>query len=168
MDKIKVLFVCVHNAARSQMAEAFLNAMGQERFQAASAGLEPTGINPLVVEAMAEVGLDLSGRSGRSVFTLFRGGALFDYVITVCDETSGQRCPVFPGIVKRLHWSFPDPARLTGGHEEILEGVREIRDQIKAQVALWMGQALIPSLSPNADASGLAGRRPGLLPQPQP
>jgi arsenate reductase len=142
MDKIKVLFVCQHNAARSQMAEAFVRAMGAERFDAASAGLEPTPLNPLAMAVMAEVGLDISRRSSKSVFELFRAGALFDYVISVCDDEAGQRCPVFPGLTKRLHWSFPDPARLSGDREKALEGMREIRDQIKAQVAWWMAQAV--------------------------
>jgi arsenate reductase (thioredoxin) len=142
MDKIKVLFVCLHNAARSQMAEAFLRAMGAERFAVASAGLEPTAISPLAVEAMAEVGLDIAQRSSQNIFDLYRAGALFDYVISMCDEAGGESCPVFPGIVKRLHWNFPDPAYLSGDREKALEGMREIRDQIKAQVAWWMAQAV--------------------------
>lgn len=164
MDRIRVLFVCVHNAARSQMAEAFLNAMGADRFQAASAGLEPMAINPLVVEAMGEVGLDLSGRTGRSVFELFRAGELFDYVITVCDEAAGERCPIFPGITKRLHWSFPDPSRLEGGREKMMEGVREIRDQIKAQVAWWMAQAAASRPGVGAARSPGRGHRPNAQP----
>lgn len=164
MDKIKVLFVCVHNAARSQMAEAFLRAMGDECFQVSSAGLEPTAINPLAVEVMAEIGLDLSGRTTRSVFDLFKAGALFDYVITVCDEASGESCPVFPGIAKRLHWSFPDPSRVAGDHETALEGVREIRDQIKAQVAWWMAQAL--ASDPGTRGISLFNRGFGSSPQP--
>lgn len=138
MEKLKVLFVCIHNSARSQMAEAFLQTLGGERFEVNSAGMEPTSINPLVVEAMGEIGHDLSGKSTQSVFDLFKNGRLFDYVITVCDESSGQACPIFPGVVKRLHWSFADPAALTGAHERKLAAVRVIRDQIKAQIQDWL------------------------------
>lgn len=140
MERLKVLFVCVHNSARSQMAEALLNDLGGGRFLASSAGLEPTSINPLVVEAMKELGIDLSGKSTRSVFDLFKDGRLFDYVVTVCDESSGQACPIFPGVVKRLHWSFADPAGLTGTHDEKLAAVRVIRDQIKAQIQDWLAE----------------------------
>lgn len=138
MEKLKVLFVCIHNSARSQMAEAFLNDMAGERFQAVSAGFEPTAINPLVVRAMAEVGHDLSRKTSRSVFDLFKDGRLFDYVITVCDESSGQACPIFPGVSRRLHWSFADPASLAGSEERKLAGMRAIRDQIKDQVRDWI------------------------------
>ncbi|MBI5524098.1 MAG: arsenate reductase ArsC [Desulfarculus sp.] len=138
MEKLKVLFVCIHNSARSQMAEAFLKALGGERFEVNSAGMEPTSVNPLVVEAMGEIGHDLASKSTQSVFDLFKGGRLFDYVITVCDESLGQACPIFPGVVKRLHWSFADPAGLTGGHEQKLATVRVIRDQIKAQIQDWL------------------------------
>jgi arsenate reductase (thioredoxin) len=139
MEKLKVLFVCIHNSARSQMAEAFLNSLAGERFLAFSAGFEPTNINPLVVKAMAELGHDLSGRTTQSVFDLFKAGKLYDYVITVCDESSGQTCPVFPGVCRRLHWSFADPSALSGDEEEKLAGVRAIRDKIEAQVRDWVG-----------------------------
>lgn len=140
MGKRKVLFVCVHNSARSQMAEAFLRLLGGDRFDVASAGLEPTVINPLVVEVMAELGMDLSAKTTQSVFDLFKDGRLFDYVITVCDESSGQACPIFPGITARLHWSFPDPAALTGSHEEKLAALRGIRDSVRARVEAWLAE----------------------------
>jgi arsenate reductase len=136
--KKKVLFICVHNSARSQMAEAFLNRLGEERFEATSAGLEPTTINPLVVEAMQEIGYDLSNQKTKGVFSLYREGRLFDYVITVCKESVESKCPIFPGIVKRLQWEFDDPAQIEGTMEERLAGVRRIRDQIKAKVEDWL------------------------------
>jgi len=108
--KTKVLFVCVHNSARSQMAEAFLNRICPEEFEAHSAGLQPGKLNPVVVEAMREVGIDISGNQTKAVFDLFKSGQLFSHVITVCDETSAERCPIFPGVTTRLHWSFADPA----------------------------------------------------------
>lgn len=116
------------------MAEAFLNHFGQDRFTALSAGLEPTEINPLVVEAMREEGFDLSGNGVTDVFALFRGGELFQYVITVCSQEVERKCPMFPGVTDRLNWPFPDPAKATGTHEEKLAATRAIRDDIKARV----------------------------------
>jgi arsenate reductase (thioredoxin) len=137
MEKQKVLFVCVHNSARSQMAEAWLNHLCGDLFEAESAGLEPGKLNPLAVEVMKEVGIDISHKKPRSVFDLVKAGRLFSYVVTVCDETSAERCPVFLGITKRLHWSFPDPATVTGTTEEKLEKVRKIRDEIKSALEGW-------------------------------
>ncbi|MBF0508984.1 MAG: arsenate reductase ArsC [Deltaproteobacteria bacterium] len=136
--KSAVLFVCVHNSARSQMAEAFLRHMAGDRFEATSAGFEPTVINPLVLEVMGEEGFDLSGHQTKSVFDLYKQGKLYRYIITVCDESTGQRCPVFPGIAKRLHWSFDDPASFTGSHEEKLALTRKVRDEIMATIQDWL------------------------------
>jgi len=135
--KQEVLFICVHNSARSQMAEAFLNDICGDYFEAHSAGLEPGTLNPIAVEAMREVGIDISHKGTQSVFDVFKSGELFAYVITVCDETSAERCPIFPGVTTRLHWSFPDPASLTGTHKERLAGAREIRDQIRERIEIW-------------------------------
>jgi arsenate reductase len=140
MEKRSVLFVCVHNSARSQIAEAWLNHLCGDRFEAQSAGLEPAELNPLVVQVMREVGIDISQNRTKSVFEFVKAGKLFSYVITVCDEASAERCPIFPGVTKRLHWSFPDPARLTGTLEENLERVRSIRDAIRASVDQWCQQ----------------------------
>ncbi len=137
MPKQKVLFICVHNSARSQMAEAFLNLICPDYFETRSAGLEPGVLNPLAVEAMREVGVDISGKNTQSVFDVFKSGQFSPYVITVCDETSAERCPIFPGITHRLHWSFPDPAALRGTEAERLEGTRKIRDQIRARIEMW-------------------------------
>jgi arsenate reductase len=134
MEKTKVLFVCVHNAARSQMAEAFMNHLRGDSYEAESAGLEPTEVNPLVIEAMKEVGIDISGNMSKSVFNFFKEGRLYGFVITVCDETNAERCPIFPGITAKLHWSFEDPAAFTGSSEERLAKIRTLRDSIKARV----------------------------------
>ncbi|MGE4292244.1 MAG: arsenate reductase ArsC [Desulfovibrio sp.] len=134
MDKTRVLFICNHNSARSQMAEAFLKEFGGDTFEVESAGLEPSEINPLVVEAMLEVGIDLSENTTQSVFDLYRKGRLYDYVITVCDDADEAKCPVFPGLAHRWHWPFPDPAAAKGSHEEQMEQVRAIRDQIKSRI----------------------------------
>lgn len=135
--KERVLFICIHNSARSQMAEAWLNQICGERFVAQSAGLEPGTLNPFVVEAMAEVDIDIAGKATQAVFDVWKSGPLFAYVVTVCDETSAEKCPVFPGPAQRLHWGFPDPSVLTGTHEEKLAGVRRIRDEIRAKVETW-------------------------------
>ena len=135
--KRKLLFVCVHNSARSQMAEAFLNQICSADCGAQSAGLEPGTLNPLVVEVMREVGLDISRNKTKSVSDILRTGQLFSCVITVCDPASAQRCPVFPGAGQRLHWSFPDPAACVGTREERLEQIRKIRDAIQARVEEW-------------------------------
>jgi arsenate reductase len=134
MEKTKVLFVCVHNAARSQMAEAFMNHLCGDSYEAESAGLEPTEVNPLVIEAMKEAGIDISGNMSKSVFNFFKEGRLYGFVITVCDETNAERCPIFPGITAKLHWSFEDPAAFTGSSEERLAKIRTLRDSIKARV----------------------------------
>lgn len=133
-DKINVLFVCVHNSARSQMAEAYLNNLAGDRFFAESAGIEPGILNPYVVEVMKEDGIDISGNKTKSVFDFYKQGKIYSYVITVCDTEAAERCPVFPGGGKRLHWSFPDPSKFTGTKEEILENVRKIRDDIKNRI----------------------------------
>lgn len=138
--KSKVLFVCIHNSARSQMAEAFLNQICGEQFKAHSAGLEPGKLNPVVVEAMQEVGIDISRNKTKSVSEMLKWGKMFQYVITVCDETSAERCPIFPGITTRLHWGFPDPSAIQGTHEQKLERTRQIRDMIKSQVEKWCGE----------------------------
>lgn len=131
----KVLFVCIHNSARSQMAEAFLNQLGAGQFKAESAGLEPGKMNPIVVKVMQEIGIDLTHKSTQSVFELLKANKTYDYVITVCDGAAGERCPTFPGqAVQRLHWEFADPGALTGIDEERLIGTRKIRGQIKMKI----------------------------------
>src|SRR5215469_5249675 len=138
--KKNVLFVCIHNSARSQMAEAFLNQMCVEEFHAQSAGIEPGKLNPVVVEAMREIGVDISGNKTKSVDDMLRSGQSFDYVITVCDETSAERCPIFPGVTTRLHWGFLDPSSFQGTPDQRLAFTRTVRDTIKAKVELWCAE----------------------------
>ena len=138
MDKIKVLFVCVHNSARSQMAEAFLKSLGGDSFEVHSAGIEPGVLNPLVVEVMREIGVDISNNKTKSVFDFYKNGDLFSYVITVCDQTSAEMCPIFPGLVKKLHWSFADPSSFVGSQEQKLSQTRAVRDEIKKKVEEWL------------------------------
>jgi arsenate reductase len=132
MNKQRVLFICVHNSGRSQMAEAYLKKFAGDDYEVESAGLEPaTEINPLIVETMKEEGIDISGNKIQSVFELFKTGKLYDHVITVCDSVHEAKCPVFAGITKRWNWPFPDPAAVDGTKEEKLQQVREIRNMIK-------------------------------------
>ena len=138
--KKNVLFICIHNSARSQMAEAFLNQVCGDDFEAHSAGLEPGKLNPVVVAAMDEVGLDISKNQTKSVFEMVNSGKRFAYAITVCDEASAERCPIFPGITKRLHWGFADPSSFRGSSEEVLEKTREVRDSIKRRVEEWCAE----------------------------
>lgn len=116
------------------MAEAFVNQLCGEQFEAQSAGIEPGKLNPIVAEVMSEIGIDVSGHQPRAVADVTGSGQEFAYAITVCDETSAERCPVFPGKTQRLHWGFPDPSALQGTHDEKLARTREIRDQIKAHI----------------------------------
>src|SRR5438094_8468498 len=135
--KKKGLFICLHNSARSQMAAAWLNDICRDYFEAESAGLEPGELNPLAVQVMDEVGIDISNNKTQAVFDVFKSGQLFAYVITVCDETSAEKCPIFPGVTNRLHWSFTDPTALVGTQQERLEGTRKIRDEIRARIETW-------------------------------
>lgn len=146
--KRSVLFVCVHNSARSQMAEAFLNQRCPDDFAAESAGLEPGTMNPLAIAAMREVGIDIANNGTKSTFDLFKLGKQYSYVITVCDETSAERCPIFPGGARRLHWSFSDPAALQGTWDERLAQARLIRDQIRARIDGWCAEICEPTAQP--------------------
>lgn len=134
MSKQRVLFLCIHNSARSQMAEAFLAKYGSEMFEAVSAGLEPGKLNANVVEVMKEIGIDISGNATKSVFDLYKKGESFSYVVTVCDPEAAERCPVFLGVTAKLHWPFPDPSKFEGPRDEALAMTREVRDQIEKKV----------------------------------
>jgi arsenate reductase len=131
----RVLFLCTHNSARSQMAEGFLRAMAGDRFEAGSAGTEKTSVNPLAIRLMAERGIDLGGHTSKVYADVASEG--WDYLITVCDDAN-ERCPWVPGSVKRLHWSFPDPSRASGTKEERLAVFRRVRDQIQERLADWL------------------------------
>ena len=138
MDKYKVLFVCVHNSARSQMTEAYLNKYGGDRFEADSAGLEPGILNPLVVKVLKEEGIDISNHSTTDVFDLVRKGNFYSYVVTVCDKEAAERCPIFPGVREYINWSFKDPSKFEGSYEEKLIATRAVRDQIKYHILEWI------------------------------
>ena len=130
----KVLFLCVHNSARSQMAEAFLRKHGGDRFAVESAGLEKGQLNPYVVRAMAEAGIDISRNETKSVFDLFSAGRVYQIVVTVCSKEAAEKCPIFPGLSEKIQWPFPDPSTFTGTDEEIMTQVRKVRDQIEEAV----------------------------------
>lgn len=119
------------------MAEAFLNDICGEEFEAQSAGLEPGTINPLVVQAMSEAGFDLSNAKTQGVFDVWKSGGMFQYVVTVCSEAEAAGCPIFPGVATRLHWPFADPSSFEGSHGAKLERTREVRDAIKAKIQEW-------------------------------
>ncbi|MBX3742071.1 MAG: arsenate reductase ArsC [Akkermansiaceae bacterium] len=133
----KVLFICVHNSARSQMAEAYLNHLCPNHYVAESAGLEPGQLNPLVVKVMVEEGIDISGKTTQSAYDLAKQRRSFDHVIAVCDKASGERCPVFPGLSKRHQWNFPDPSAVAGPEEDQLAQIRIIRDSIRSRIESW-------------------------------
>jgi arsenate reductase len=135
VNKERVLFLCTHNSARSQMAEGWLRAMAGDRFEVASAGTEATRVHPLARRAMSEAGVDLGGHTSKVVDSLL--DRPWDYVITVCDSAR-ERCPVFPARTTRLHWSVPDPSRAEGSDAERLAGFRAARDSIKARLAAWL------------------------------
>jgi arsenate reductase (thioredoxin) len=129
--KQRVLFLCTHNSARSQMAEGLLRALAGDRFEAMSAGTEATHIRPLAVRAMEEVGVDISGQESKTFERYLKEP--FDYVITVCDEAN-EACPFFPGAQSRLHWSFEDPSKAAGTEEERLAVFRSVRDRIRERI----------------------------------
>ena len=138
MENKKVLFVCIHNSARSQMAEELLRKLAGERFEVDSAGLEPGQLNPLVIEVLKEEGIDITGKQTKAVIDLIKKGAHYNYVITVCDESSAEKCPIFPGLSQRLHWSFADPSKFEGTHEENLAQIRKVNRAIRRKIEQWL------------------------------
>ena len=135
MTRSRVLFLCTHNSARSQMAEGFLRHLAGDRFEAASAGTEATRVHPLAVRVMGEVGVGLSTHTSKTLDGLV--DRPWDYVITVCDSAN-DRCPLFPGRTTRLHWSFDDPSRATGTEDERLDTFRRVRDEIETRLRAWL------------------------------
>jgi arsenate reductase len=131
MKKPRVLFLCTGNSVRSQMAEGLLRERAGDRFEALSAGTHAAGVNPLAVEVMHEIGIDISGHRSKNV-TEFLGQPV-EYVVTVCDRAK-ESCPIFPGTYKFLSWSLDDPAVATGTHEERLAFFRRIRDDISRRI----------------------------------
>jgi arsenate reductase (thioredoxin) len=130
-EKTRVLFLCTHNSARSQMAEGLLRDLAGDQFEVMSAGTEATRVRPLAIRAMEEIGVDISGQESKTLDRYL--DQPFDYVITVCDDAN-EACPFFPGAQSRLHWSFDDPSRAEGSDEERLEVFRRVRDGIKDRV----------------------------------
>ena len=130
-EKSRVLFLCTHNSARSQMAEGLLRHLAGDRFEAMSAGTEATHVRPLAIRAMEEVGIDISGQESKTLDRYL--GEPFDYVITVCDDAN-EACPFFPGARERLHWSFEDPSKAEGSEENRLAVFRSVRDRIRDRV----------------------------------
>jgi arsenate reductase (thioredoxin) len=137
---LKVLFLCVHNSARSQMAEAYCRMYGGDGFEVESAGLEPGVLNPYVVRALREDGIDIAGKDTMAVMDLWKAGKRFDYVVTVCSREAAERCPIFPGGGAKLHWPFEDPSTFTGTDDQIIERVRGVRDAIKARVRQFVDE----------------------------
>lgn len=132
--KKKVLFLCIHNSARSQMAEEYLRKLAGEEFEVESAGFEPSTINPLVIQAMKEEGIDLTGKESKNVFDLYKAQKFYGFIVTVCDRAEEEKCPTFPGLAKRIHWKLEDPADFTGTDEEKLIRVKDLRNKIKELV----------------------------------
>ena len=144
--KKKVLFICVQNSARSQIAAALLNKTCGDYFEAHSAGLEPGLLNPLAVEVLQELGIDISRNKTQSVFDVWKSARhIFTYVITVCSESEAEGCPIFAGVTTRLHWSFDDPSKFAGTHEERLERTRRVRDQIRARIDSFCDEHCVAS-----------------------
>lgn len=138
MERQRILAICTHNSARSQMTEAYLKHYGGDTVEVESAGIEPGTLNPVVVELLKEDGIDISGKQTRSVFDLHASGRSFDYVIAVCDPETAERCPIFPAEKERLHWPFTDPSKAEGTMEEKKAFVRPIRDQIREAAARFI------------------------------
>ena len=141
MAKKRVLFICIHNSARSQMAAAYLRSLGGDRFEVESAGLEPGRLNPLAVEAMWRDGIDIRDAPTQSVFELFKTGRRYEYVVSVCDEASAERCPIFPGVTARLNWSFDDPSSFSGSEEERVKRTVAVRDAIRGRIKQFIQEA---------------------------
>ena|SRR5579884_999649 len=129
--KQRILFICTHNSARSQMAEGLLRHLGGDSFEVFSAGTEATAVRPLAIKAMAELGIDISQQQSKTLDRYLHEP--FDMVITVCD-TAAEACPIFPGAVQRRHWSFEDPSKATGSEAEQLAVYRQVRDQIRLRI----------------------------------
>lgn len=134
-DKLRVLILCTGNSCRSQMAEGLFRHFGEGTIESFSAGLEPKGVNPRAIVVMNELGIDISTHTSDHLEKYLAD--TFDFVITVCDNAN-EKCPVFPGAGKRLHWPFDDPADASGTEEEILGEFRRVRDEIAAKVRAWL------------------------------
>jgi len=137
MKPLRVLFICIHNSARSQIAEALLRQRYGDAVEVESAGLSPGKLNPLAIAVLGEVGIDISKKGTQSVEDVITSGRTFTHVVTVCDEASAERCPSFPGRATRLHWGFKDPSEFPGSWDERLAQTREVREQIQGKIEEW-------------------------------
>ncbi len=152
-NRLRVLFLCTHNSARSQMAEGLLRQYAGDQIEVASAGTEPGVVHPLAVRAMQEIGIDISGARSKPVEEFL--GQDFDYVITVCDRAN-ETCPIFPGDPERIHWSFPDPSAVDGSEAERLRAFVDVRTQLALRLRTWLqlplSQRSAPAV-PGADST---------------
>jgi arsenate reductase len=135
--KPRILILCTHNSNRSQMAEGILRALGGDRLEAYSAGLQPSRVNQNAIKVLKEIGIDISGQRSKHINEYL--GQKFDYVITVCDEAA-ESCPFFPGETTRIHWPFEDPSKFAGTDEQVLVQFRKVRDLIRSKVSQWLGE----------------------------
>lgn len=133
--KKRVLFLCTHNSARSQMAEGLLRNMAGDRFDVFSAGTERTYVQPLAIDAMREIGIDITPQTSKTLDEF--EGQTFDYVITVCDRAN-ESCPILPGTTERIHWSFEDPTAATGTDEQRLRAFRTVRDALQQRLRIFL------------------------------
>jgi arsenate reductase (thioredoxin) len=140
VSRQSVLFICTHNSARSQMAEGLLRHLAGDRFEVESAGTEATHVRLLAIEAMKEIGIDISRQTSKTIGSL--GDRRFDWAITVCDSAN-EACPIFPGGTRRLHWSFDDPSGATGSDQERLALFRRVRDEIRAKIEAFLADATV-------------------------
>lgn len=154
--KRSVLFVCVHNSARSQIAEEYLRRYGSDLFAVESAGLEPGKINPVVAASLREEGIEIGDKETRSVVDVYRQGRTFDYVITVCSRKAERNCPAFPGPVHRLAWPFPDPARFEGGAAEVAKKVAALKEEIREAVLQFIADARSAAAAPGTARADVA------------
>ncbi len=143
-NKLRVLILCTGNSARSQMAEGLLRHLGGTRYEVFSAGTKPAGVNPLAIEAMREVGIDISTQRSKSVAEF--AGQEFAAVITVCDNAA-EECPIFPGAPQRAHWSLPDPAAVSGTKEEKLGAFRKVREELERRIQAFVNSVAIGARS---------------------
>lgn len=150
--KLSVLFLCSHNSARSQMAEALLRHYGGDRFEVYSAGLEPSQINPFTIKVIEEMGLTTEGQYAKNLLDYFGGKFHFTYLITVCSSAE-EKCPIFPFATHRLYWPFPDPSAAQGSDDEKTKVFREVRDEIAKQVRTWLKQLEQQNILPSTVAT---------------
>jgi arsenate reductase (thioredoxin) len=145
MDRQRVLFICIHNSARSQMAEAMLRAFAGDRFEVFSAGIEASTVRPEAIAVMDEIGLDIRQQESKTLERYL--GQPFAWLITVCD-TARQQCPVFPGVEQTAHWGIDDPADVSGTEEERLLAFRMARDELRNRIRLFVATASRPEMAP--------------------